>query len=74
MASQRGRALQFSGHQHFRQRLVLSLLSRKPVRIDEIRSHDEDPGLKGKYTGLLLGHWLETKRKADAYLCASKRL
>lgn len=48
MASQRSRALQFSGHQHFRQRLVLSLLSRKPVRIGEIRSHDEDPGLKGK--------------------------
>lgn len=39
--------LHFSGHQHLRHRLVLSILSGKPVRIDKIRSDDKDPGLRG---------------------------
>ncbi|KAJ3212963.1 rRNA-processing endoribonuclease [Dinochytrium kinnereticum] len=39
-------SLRFEGHLHFRQRLVLATLSAKPVRIDKIRSDDEEnPGL-----------------------------
>ncbi|KAJ1507169.1 hypothetical protein HMI54_004404, partial [Coelomomyces lativittatus] len=37
--------LKFKGHLYFRQRLVLSLLSGKPIRITEIRPDDENPGL-----------------------------
>eukprot|EP00842_Homolaphlyctis_polyrhiza_P004344 jgi/Hompol1/4910/HPOL_002089-RA len=38
--------LRFQGHNHFRQRLVLATLSGKSVRIEAIRSDDEDrPGL-----------------------------
>ncbi|KAJ6496981.1 18S rRNA biogenesis protein [Mycena vitilis] len=39
--------IQFSGHQHLRLRLVLSILSGKSVRIDKIRSDDKNPGLRG---------------------------
>lgn len=39
--------LQFSGHQYLRHRLVLSILSGKPVRIDKIRPDDKNPGLRG---------------------------
>ncbi|CAG8511708.1 19173_t:CDS:2 [Gigaspora rosea] len=38
--------LKFSGHNYFRQRLVLATLSGKTVKIDKIRSDDNDPGLK----------------------------
>jgi hypothetical protein len=41
-------ALQFSGHQFLRHRLVLSILSGKPVKIDKIRPEDKNPGLRGK--------------------------
>lgn len=41
--------LHFSGHQHFRNRLVLSILSGKPIRIDKIRAEDKNPGLRGMY-------------------------
>lgn len=38
----------FKGHNHFRQRLMLATLTGKPVRIDEIRSTDEQqPGISG---------------------------
>ncbi|KAF7973404.1 hypothetical protein HWV62_15197 [Athelia sp. TMB] len=37
--------VQFSGHQYLRHRLVLSILSGRPVRIDKIRSNDKNPGL-----------------------------
>jgi RNA 3'-terminal phosphate cyclase-like protein len=40
---------QFSGHQYFRQRLALSILSGKAVKIDKIRSDDKDPGLRGEF-------------------------
>jgi RNA 3'-terminal phosphate cyclase len=40
--------LHFSGHQHFRHRLVLSILSGKPVRIDKLRPEDKNPGLRGQ--------------------------
>ncbi|KAG8965422.1 hypothetical protein FRC05_003259 [Tulasnella sp. 425] len=38
--------VKFSGHEHLRNRIVLSLLSGKPIRIDKIRSDDKDPGLR----------------------------
>ncbi|KAM0787183.1 hypothetical protein ACM66B_006429 [Microbotryomycetes sp. NB124-2] len=40
------RVLRFNGHGHLRRRLILSLLSRRPVRIDGIRADDEQPGLR----------------------------
>ena len=40
-------SLSFSGHEHFRHRLVLSIISGRPVRIDKIRSADANPGLRG---------------------------
>ncbi|BGP36038.1 hypothetical protein JCM10296v2_007890 [Rhodotorula toruloides] len=40
------RVLHFTGHSRFRHRLVLSLLSRRPVRIDRIRPDDDNPGLR----------------------------
>jgi RNA 3'-terminal phosphate cyclase len=43
------KVLKFSGHGYLRQRLILATLSGKIVKIDKIRSEDEDPGLKGKY-------------------------
>ena len=39
--------LKFKGCQHFRQRLVCSTLSGRPIRIDDIRAADpESPGLR----------------------------
>ena len=40
-------ALSFSGHEYFRHRLALSILSGRPVRIEKIRSADANPGLRG---------------------------
>lgn len=48
-----GSLIHFSGHQHLRQRLVLSILSGKHVRIDKIRPEDKNPGLRGLYRVLL---------------------
>ncbi|KAJ7581211.1 18S rRNA biogenesis protein [Mycena floridula] len=45
--------VQYSGHQHLRNRLVLSILSGKPVRIDKIRSEDKNPGLRDFEISLL---------------------
>ncbi|KAF7363540.1 18S rRNA biogenesis protein [Mycena sanguinolenta] len=45
--------IQFSGHQHLRHRLVLSILSGKAVRIDKIRSDDKNPGLRDFEISLL---------------------
>jgi RNA 3'-terminal phosphate cyclase len=40
--------LVFKGHEHFRQRLLLATLSGKSIRIDDIRSDNEEhPGLMG---------------------------
>ncbi|KAI8344870.1 RNA 3'-terminal phosphate cyclase [Choanephora cucurbitarum] len=38
--------LKFEGYNYLRQRLVLATLSGKPVRIEKIRSDDENPGLR----------------------------
>lgn len=40
------RLLRFRGHAYFRQRLVLATLAGRPVRIDQIRPDDEEPGLR----------------------------
>ncbi|GJJ14526.1 hypothetical protein Clacol_008791 [Clathrus columnatus] len=39
--------LRLTGHLHLRTRLVLSILSGKPIKIDGIRSNDKNPGLRG---------------------------
>jgi hypothetical protein len=39
--------LHYSGHLHFRHRLVLSVLSGKALKIDKIRPDDNNPGLRG---------------------------
>lgn len=41
--------IEFSGTELFRQRLVLSCVSGKPIKIINIRSNEENPGLKGKF-------------------------
>lgn len=38
--------LKFKGCQNFRQRLLCSTLSGRPIRIDNIRAEDENPGLR----------------------------
>ncbi|KAI8812422.1 RNA 3'-terminal phosphate cyclase/enolpyruvate transferase [Cladochytrium replicatum] len=38
--------MRFEGHNHFRQRLILATLSGKPIRIDKIRSEEEEMGLR----------------------------
>ncbi|KAG5437193.1 hypothetical protein PCANB_001171 [Pneumocystis canis] len=38
--------LRFEGHNYFTQRLILSLLSGKTIRIEKIRSNDTHPGLR----------------------------
>lgn len=45
--------LRFEGSEHFRQRLICSTLSGKPIRIDSIRSDDENPGLRDYEASLL---------------------
>jgi RNA 3'-terminal phosphate cyclase-like protein len=45
--------LRFRGSEHFRQRLILSTLSGKPIRIDDIRADDESPGLRDYEASLL---------------------
>ncbi|KAJ2494049.1 hypothetical protein IWW37_000127 [Coemansia sp. RSA 2050] len=46
-------AIQFEGHQFLKQRLVFSILSQRPVRIDNIRSNDTNPGLRDYEISLL---------------------
>ena len=41
--------LTFEGCNFFRQRLVLSTLSGKAIKIVRIRDKDEQPGLTGRY-------------------------
>ncbi|GAA6007932.1 rRNA-processing endoribonuclease [Rhodotorula paludigena] len=45
-APRSSRVLAFTGAAHLRHRLVLSLLSRRPIRIDGIRADDDEPGLR----------------------------
>ncbi|KAJ2701700.1 hypothetical protein H4R19_005401 [Coemansia spiralis] len=45
--------LHYEGHKFLKQRLVLSILSQQPVRIDRIRPDDENPGLRDFEVALL---------------------
>ncbi|CAG9464354.1 unnamed protein product [Pedinophyceae sp. YPF-701] len=45
--------IRFKGSRHFRQRVLLANLSRRPIRIDEIRAKDESPGLRDFEANLL---------------------
>ncbi|KAI0293098.1 18S rRNA biogenesis protein [Russula brevipes] len=45
--------LHYSGHLHFRHRLVLSVLSGKALKIDKIRPGDNNPGLRDYEVSLL---------------------
>ncbi|KAJ2767125.1 hypothetical protein IWQ56_001814 [Coemansia nantahalensis] len=45
--------LHYEGHRFLKQRLVLSILSQQPVRIDRIRPDDENPGLRDFEVALL---------------------
>ena len=45
--------LRFRGCEEFRQRIALSCVSGKPIRVDDIRSDDEAPGLRGFEASLL---------------------
>lgn len=42
----KSRLLRFTGHRNFRQRLILSLVSQRPVRIDSIRPDSSSPGIR----------------------------
>ncbi|KAG7092539.1 hypothetical protein E1B28_008889 [Marasmius oreades] len=48
-----GGVVHYSGQQYLRNRLVLSVLSGKPVKIDKIRSDDHNPGLRDFEVSLL---------------------
>jgi hypothetical protein len=39
--------LVFQGHGFLRQRLLLSILSGRPIKVEKIRSDQSEPGLKG---------------------------
>ena len=43
----------FSGAGHFRERLALATVTGRALRIDNIRAHDEQPGLRDYEAGLL---------------------
>ena len=45
--------LRFTGHRHLRQRILLSILSGKSMRIDGIRSDDVNVGLRDYEVNLL---------------------
>lgn len=51
--AQRSDLLRFSSHRHLRQRLLLSVLSGKSLRIDNIRSDDVHVGLRDYEVNLL---------------------
>ncbi|KAI0277220.1 18S rRNA biogenesis protein [Russula aff. rugulosa BPL654] len=45
--------LNYTGHLHFRHRLVLAILSGKAIKIDKIRPGDKNPGLRDYEVSLL---------------------
>lgn len=55
--------MSFEGCNYFRQRLILSTLSGKTVRIKKIRSKEDDPGLKGDFKMNNVIVWLYWKKK-----------
>jgi len=56
MSTKINKILVYEGSNHLRYRLLLSTLSGKPVKITNIRTKNDDPGLKGnilKYKSIL---------------------
>lgn len=49
------RDLSFEGCNFLRQRLILSTLSGKTVKIKRIRSKDDNPGLRGENLSKVMG-------------------
>ena len=43
----------FTGSNYFRQRLVLATLSRTSIKIKQIRTRDDEPGLRGMLSYVL---------------------
>lgn len=52
VVAKRDNCLIYRGSNAFRMRLILSVLSGRPVKINDIRSLDDFPGLRGKITCL----------------------
>lgn len=52
-AKQKGNILQYEGCNFLRQRLVLSILSGKTIQITNIRTAEDEPGLKDYEISLL---------------------
>lgn len=53
MPARRSDILRFTSHRHLRQRLLLSILSGKSIRVDQIRSDDVHVGLRDYEVNLL---------------------
>lgn len=53
LATKKGSVLHYNGHNFLRQRLILSILSGKPVDIKDIRTSEDEPGLKDFEISLL---------------------
>lgn len=64
MASQ-APSLSYVGSNFLRQRLVLSTLSGRPVKIRKIRAKDDNPGLRGWLVRELRGESLGTIWEAE---------
>ena len=50
--------LVFQGHQYLRQRVLLSVLSGCPIKIEKIRADQPEPGLRGKFYLVPVSHRL----------------
>lgn len=53
LATKKGNILQYKGSNFFRQRLILSVLSGKSIQITDIRTSEDEPGLKDFEISLL---------------------
>jgi RNA 3'-terminal phosphate cyclase-like protein len=48
----------FLGHEYLRQRVLLSVLSGCPIKIEKIRADQPEPGLRGKFHNIPVSHRL----------------
>ncbi|XP_075228720.1 putative RNA 3'-terminal phosphate cyclase-like protein isoform X2 [Lycorma delicatula] len=74
MAADNSNVLCFKGSNYMRQRLLLSVVSGKAIRITDIRTRDDEPGLKEYEVNLLRlldkmsnGTWLEVNETGTAF-------
>jgi hypothetical protein len=73
MSASRIEYTRFKGCKHFRERLVCATLSGKPIRIDEIRGMDQQPGLRGPSTPMHAASIIRTdalRCRRFGYACA----